>query len=189
MSLEWAKIVAAINGKKLSPKIISSEKYKHWVSIEDLVRCILCAKMHGKIWMIEEIANPEPPVHDRCRCSIDVMQAIISGTATAKKMNGADWWLKQFGKLPNDYINAKEAKLLGYDPLLGNLAIVAPGKTLVKGEYKNRNGHLPSAPGRKWYEADINYYWGYRGSERILYSNDGLIFATYDHYKTFFEIV
>lgn len=104
-------------------------------------------------------------------------------------MNGADWWLKRFGKLPNDYINAKEAKSLGYDPLLGNLAVVAPGKMLTKGEYKNRNGHLPSALGRTWYEADINYYWGYRGSERILYSNDGLIFVTYDHYKTFYEIV
>lgn len=49
----------------------------------------------------------------------------------------------------------------------------------------NRNGHLPSAPGRVWYEADINYSTGYRGVERILFSNDGLIFVTYDHYQTF----
>lgn len=58
-----------------------------------------------------------------------------------------------------------------------------------KGAYKNRDKRLPDVPGRIWYEADINYSFGYRGGERIPYSNDGLIFATYDHYATFVEIV
>ena len=66
---------------------------------------------------------------------------------------------------------------------------VLPGKMIVKGIYQNRNGHLPSAMGRIWYEADINYTWGFRGTDRILFSNDGLIFVTYDHYLTFYEIV
>ena len=48
---------------------------------------------------------------------------------------------------------------------------------------------LPSADGRIWYEADIDYEGGYRNDSRILYSNDGLIFATYDHYKTFYEVL
>ena len=39
-----------------------------------------------------------------------------------------------------------------------------------------------------WYEADINYTGGYRNGHRILYSNDGLMFATYDHYETFYEL-
>jgi len=51
------------------------------------------------------------------------------------------------------------------------------------------NEHLPEKPGRIWYEADINYSGGYRNSERILYSNDGLIFITLDHYRTFIEII
>lgn len=46
----------------------------------------------------------------------------------------------------------------------------------------------PSAPGRVWYEADINYYEGQRNRHRIVWSNDGLIFITYDHYHTFYEI-
>ena len=54
--------------------------------------------------------------------------------------------------------------------------------------YKNREGKLPHANGRIWYEADINYTSGHRGTERILYSNDGLVFVTYDHYRTFYEI-
>jgi len=57
------------------------------------------------------------------------------------------------------------------------------------GIYQNRDGHLPSAPGRIWYEADINYASGYRSAERILYSNDGLVFVTYDHYESFVEVV
>ena len=55
--------------------------------------------------------------------------------------------------------------------------------------YQNRNNHLPASPGRQWYEADINYKGEFRSSSRLVYSNDGLIFATYDHYKTFVEIV
>ena len=57
------------------------------------------------------------------------------------------------------------------------------------GVFKNQKGTLPSAPGRIWYEADINYTFGYRGTERIVFSNDGLIFITDDHYYTFKEIV
>ena len=56
------------------------------------------------------------------------------------------------------------------------------------GIYKNRDDKLPQDTGRIWYEADINYIHGYRNNERILFSNDGLIFVTYDHYKTFKEI-
>ena len=64
----------------------------------------------------------------------------------------------------------------------------APWKMYTRCVYDNDDGHLPSAPGRIWYEADINYYEGRRNGHRILYSNDGLIFATYDHYLTFYEI-
>ena len=60
---------------------------------------------------------------------------------------------------------------------------------IKKGVFKNRNKHLPDAVGRVWFEADINYEGGFRGSDRILYSNDGLIFVTYDHYMTYVEIV
>ena len=57
------------------------------------------------------------------------------------------------------------------------------------GIYQNRNHHLPEANGRIWYEADINYKGGYRNKQRLLFSNAGLIFVTYDHYETFAEII
>ena len=70
----------------------------------------------------------------------------------------------------------------------GNLDDVLPGKVIGGNVYQNREEKLPEANGRVWYEADINYNGGYRNGERILYSNDGLVFVTYDHYKTFYEV-
>ena len=55
--------------------------------------------------------------------------------------------------------------------------------------YSNRDGKLPSAPGRIWYEADIDYIQGYRNDKRILFSNDGLLFTTGSHYGTFIEVI
>lgn len=168
-----------------------SEKYKNWVAILDLFTCFDCRSMHGKIYEIDEYVFDEPPVHNHCRCKIEPMKARFAGTATELRENGADWWLKNKGTLPNYYISVKEAKSLGYRIYKGNLAVVAPGKMLTKGIYYNDDGHLPSAPDRVWYEADINYnpLLGYRGTDRILFSNDGLIFVTYDHYHTFEEII
>ena len=56
------------------------------------------------------------------------------------------------------------------------------------GIYDNDDNKLPTAKNRIWYEADINYQRGHRNAERILFSSDGLLFVTYNHYETFFEI-
>ena len=69
------------------------------------------------------------------------------------------------------------------------LSNFVPNVMLSAGIYHNDDGHLPNSKDRIWYEADINYKSGKRNSQRILWSNDGLVFVTYDHYKTFFEIV
>ena len=70
-----------------------------------------------------------------------------------------------------------------------NLHQVTDKGTIGGDIYRNKDGKLPSADGRIWYEADINYTSGKRNEQRILYSDDGLIFVTYDHYKTFYEII
>lgn len=54
--------------------------------------------------------------------------------------------------------------------------------------FGNREGLLPKADKRQYYEADVNYEGGYRGSERIVFSNDGLIFYTGDHYDSFEQL-
>ena len=116
------------------------------------------------------------------------MPSIDAGEATDSGTEGADYYLKYYGRLPDNYIGSDEAINIGWENRKGNLGTVAPGKSIGGGIYENRNHHLPEKPGRTWYEADINYKSRYRSDQRIVYSNDGLIFATFDHYKTFMEI-
>ena len=79
--------------------------------------------------------------------------------------------------------------MAGWRSKKGNLTDVLPGYMIGGDVYQNDDKKLPEAPGRVWYEADINYEGGFRNRQRVLYSNDGLLFATYDHYHTFYEIV
>ncbi|MBQ9096937.1 MAG: phage head morphogenesis protein [Clostridia bacterium] len=165
-----------------------SEKWKHRVSVVDVKRCLPCEEKHGKIYGIEEFVFDAPPDHLFCRCKIERMQAMLAGNATKNGVDGADWYLKYYGILPDYYISYEDAKKAGWNPKLGNLYLKCPDKMIANGIYRNENKHLPSQPGRIWYEADIDYESGRRGTERIVYSNDGLIFVTYDHYHTFIEI-
>lgn len=88
------------------------------------------------------------------------------------------------GELPDGYITKKEARALGWEERKGNLSEVVPGKAIGGDLFGNREKHLPDAPNRIWYEADLDYDGGYRGAKRLLYSNDGLIYYTLDHYET-----
>lgn len=97
-------------------------------------------------------------------------------------------YIHTYGCLPNNYITKKEAKELGWDSREGNLWDVAPGKSIGGSRFGNYESQLPEAEGRKYYECDINYEGGYRGTERLIYSSDGLVFYTEDHYKTFQQL-
>ncbi|MBQ6413866.1 MAG: phage head morphogenesis protein [Ruminococcus sp.] len=163
--------------------------FLNWVAIPDEKLCVNCSEMNGKVYDRNEIIFPFPPLHLHCRCTIQPIKTVEAGKATSKGNNGADWWLKNNGELPDYYITFREALKLGFRPKKGNLGKIAPGKMLTKEQYFNRNGHLPERPGRIWYEADINYSGGFRNEQRILYSNDGLLFVTFDHYRTFIEII
>lgn len=97
-------------------------------------------------------------------------------------------YLHTYGHLPANYISKKEAQELGWDSKKGNLDEVAPGKSIGGSHFGNYEGMLPEKKGRKYYECDLEYEGGYRGAKRLIYSNDGLIFYTEDHYKTFEQL-
>lgn len=97
-------------------------------------------------------------------------------------------YIHTFGTLPNNFITKAEAKELGWDNKKGNLWDVAEGKSIGGDYFGNYEGLLPKAKGRKYTECDVNYEGGYRGSERIIFSNDGLIYYTNDHYQTFTQL-
>lgn len=94
-------------------------------------------------------------------------------------------YLYVFRELPANYLTKNEAYDLGWVSSKGNLWSIGNGLVIGGDKFGNREGRLPDARGRQWYEADVNYEGGYRGSERILFSNDGLIYVTFDHYETF----
>ena len=116
------------------------------------------------------------------------MRTKQAGTATSKGENGVDYSLFYYKILPNYYITKDEAESQGWIPTEGNLSDFCPGKMIGGDVFMNKKGKLPDAPNGIWHEADIDYQRGYRNTYRILYSNDGLIFVTYDHYQTFYEI-
>ena len=93
-------------------------------------------------------------------------------------------YIHTFGHLPSNFITKKEAEALGWTG--GSLEPYAPGKSIGGGYFGNYEGVLPAAKGRKWTECDINTRGKKsRGAERIVFSNDGLIYYTADHYETF----
>ena len=92
------------------------------------------------------------------------------------------------GRLPDNFITKKEAEALGWDSSRNDVSDVAPGKSIGGDRFGNYEGLLPDAPGRTWKEADANYVSGNRGAERIVFSNDGLVYYTKDHYKSFTQM-
>ncbi len=97
-------------------------------------------------------------------------------------------YLKTYGTLPQNFITKNEARALGWDNAKGNLQEVAPGKSIGGDTFGNNEGLLPAQKGRTWKECDINYTGGYRNAFRIVYSNDGLIYYSDDHYESFTEV-
>ena len=170
------------------PETKPSTNYKIWISVLGPTTCIKCADNHGRIFAQHDPAIPKIPLHARCKCSLEKIEAIEAGYATHNKTDGADYWLKYYGKLPEYYISPEQLGELGWN--YGDRpSQYVSGKMLGGGIYENENRKLPTKPGRVWYEADINYTPGRRNDHRIVWSNDGLIFVTYDHYHTFYEIV
>ncbi|RAW13433.1 ribonuclease [Paenibacillus taichungensis] len=123
-------------------------------------------------------------------CSLETVSLNDSSqeSAVLTQFDEVAKYISEHNELPENYITKKEARELGWEPSKGNLEKVAPGKSIGGDVFQNREGLLPNKKGRIWYEADINYSGGTRGSDRILYSNDGLIYKTTDHYRTFKQI-
>ena len=95
-------------------------------------------------------------------------------------------YIYKFNKLPKNFITKKDAMALGWDAKNGNLWQISGGKSIGGDRFSNREKRLPEADGRRWFECDVNYKGDRRGAERILYSNDGLIYYTPDHYEHFY---
>ncbi len=89
-----------------------------------------------------------------------------------------------YGKLPSNFITKDEAEALGWEG--GSVERYLEGAAIGGDKFGNREGLLPKASGRVYYECDIDTNGkDSRGAKRIVFSNDGLIYYTPDHYESF----
>ncbi len=95
-------------------------------------------------------------------------------------------YIHLYGKLPANFITKDEARRLGWDSREGNLDEVAPDKSIGGDRYGNYEKKLPRD--EKYRECDINYTGGFRGGERIVYSDSGAVYYTGDHYNSFEQL-
>ena len=93
-------------------------------------------------------------------------------------------YIHTYGCLPQNFITKDQARQAGWSG--GSLEPYCPGMCIGGDSFGNREGLLPKAQGRSWTECDINTLGAdSRGAERIVFSNDGLIYYTGDHYESF----
>ncbi|WP_284677030.1 hemagglutinin repeat-containing protein [Leclercia adecarboxylata] len=95
--------------------------------------------------------------------------------------------LRNTGMLPQNYVDKTQAMVNGWKPgkALNN---TTPGGQIGGDIFENSTNILPSSPGRVWREADIGLNntmsRGNQPGTRLLYSDDGLLYITTDHYET-----
>ena len=172
--------------KEFTTDYKQSKKWKEYKLGQTLTHCLTCVKRQNKIY--EKNKEPRLPEHVKCACYLKWLRSVLIGEATNIGVNGADFYISNYGTLPNCYITKQEAEQFGWVAWKGNLDKVAPGKMIGGNVFANREDRLPSAPGRIWYECDIDYNGGYRNNCRLIYSNDGLIFKTDSHYSNFIAV-
>ena len=131
------------------------------------------------------VAAEIPKIDDTQKNMVSETSIEENGYYSSK--NEVAFYLHTYGHLPANYITKDEASELGWSK--GNtLDKVAPGMSIGGDKFGNREGLLPKQEGRQYYECDIDYEKGGRNAKRIVYSNDGLIFYTEDHYETFEQL-
>ena len=139
----------------------------------------------------ESIASPTDAERTQEEIPEDTGRAQEEGPAPAIDEDGwyyssedVAFYLYTYGKLPGNYITKDEARKLGWEG--GSVEKYAPGCAIGGDTFGNREGLLPKASGRVYYECDIDTDGANsRGAKRIVFSNDGLIYYTDDHYESF----
>lgn len=112
------------------------------------------------------------------------VESIAATNVIINDFQGVADYIHINNRLPDNFITKEEARNLGWSPG-EDLWDYAPNKSIGGDIFRNYEKRLPEKSGRVYRECDINYNGGARGADRIVYSNDGLIYGTTDHYQTF----
>lgn len=130
----------------------------------------------------EAPASQETP--EESEAPEDFSPAALSEDGKYTSAEDVALYLHLYGHLPENFITKKDARALGWSG--GGLDSYADGKCIGGDQFGNYEGLLPEAPGREYHECDIDtLHASSRGAKRIVFSNDGLIYYTEDHYESF----
>lgn len=125
--------------------------------------------------IIESEDDPEQP---------DIIDLAVDKDGEYDDCDHVALYIHLYGKLPKNFMPKSEAEKEGW--VAGPLYKVIPGKALGGTFFGNYDKKLPKKKGRTYYECDIDTIGAKeRGAKRIIYSDDGLVYYTDDHYETF----
>lgn len=111
----------------------------------------------------------------------------IAEDGTYDQKDDVALYIHVYGHLPDNYITKKEARSYGYEG--GSVEEVLPGMCIGGDYFANYEKRLPEKEGRNYTECDIDTLGkDERGAKRIVFSNDGYIYYTEDHYSTFTQL-
>lgn len=140
----------------------------------------------------EESAGEDPPAEGKPEDATasseepeDLYDLGIEEDGTYNSAEEVALYLHTYGRLPDNYVTKSEARELGWEG--GSVERWAGEGTAIGGsKFGNNEGLLPKGKGRQYYECDIDTVGrSSRGAKRLVYSNDGLIYYTEDHYESF----
>ena len=132
-----------------------------------------------------QTANVETPSPETEAPAESEEPALLDEDGSYTTKDDVALYIHQYGHLPDNFITKKEAQALGWSG--GSLEPYAPGKSIGGSHFGNYEGLLPE--GHNYTECDIDTMGkNGRGAKRIVFSDDGLIFYTDDHYESFTQL-
>ena len=141
----------------------------------------------------EEVTNPEPEQNPEPASEGEGSDEVVTEPAAAELIAEDGWYYSKddvalyiytYGRLPDNFITKNEARKLGWSG--GSVEKYAKGMAIGGDKFGNYEGNLPDKKGRTYWECDIDTNGEKsRGAKRIIFSNDGLIYYTDDHYESF----
>ncbi|MBR2809541.1 MAG: ribonuclease [Erysipelotrichaceae bacterium] len=167
-----------------------SKKFYQYLSLILAVLLLISVGMH----FIPRDNDPEPVINDPVVEPTPVpgnngpdngdQQVKVKEDGQYSSKDEVALYIHLYNHLPDNFLTKSEAKKKGWSS--GSLDSVLPGYSIGGDRFQNREGLLPKKDGRVYYECDIDTVGrSQRGEKRIVFSNDGLIYYTDDHYESF----
>ncbi len=126
----------------------------------------------------QETPNAATPTPD------DALEPEIDEDGKYDSKEDVALYIHTFGRLPSNYVTKETARKAGWEG--GSLEKYFPGCSIGGDVFGNMEGLLPKKRSRTYYECDIDTAGKKaRGAKRIVFSDDGLIYYTDDHFESF----